>query len=221
MTTLVLDNFINQKYSAYFSRYYQDDLEILNASNSEFPAELDKYDHIILSGSEDSILNERDYIVKEMEVVRKAIKYQIPTLGICFGHQLIARALLGIQGVRRAKIPEIGWKRVTFTEDTPLMNGIQKDFSIFNSHFDEVCNLTKDFTILAHSEMCEVQVFQVKEAPVWGIQFHPEIDVESAKKFIRDLKQIVPHMKEELDQAILEAKDSRLPEDLFGNFYKL
>lgn len=221
MATLILDNFLDKRYSAYYSRYFQDDLEIFNASNLEFPAELDKYDHIILSGSEDSILNERDYIVKEMELLRKAMEYQIPILGICFGHQLIARALLGIQGVRKAHKPEIGWKHVTFFKDTPLTEGIQKDFFIFNSHFDEVCNLTNEFEILARSKMCEVQAFKIKGVPVWGIQFHPEIDIESGKKFITDLKQIVSHMKEELDQAILHVKDSGVSEDLFGNFYRL
>jgi GMP synthase (glutamine-hydrolysing) len=221
MTTLVLDNFIDKKYSAYFSMYFQDDLDIFNASNSEFPEELDSYDHIILSGSEDSILNERDYIDKEMELVRKAIDKKIPTLGICFGHQLISRAMLGLHGVRKAKKPEIGWKQVTFHKKSPLTDGIQKEFFIFNSHFDEACNLTDEFEILASSEMSEVQAFQIKGAPVWGIQFHPEIDVESGKKFIIDLKELFPHMKEELDQALLDVRDSGVSESLFGNLYKI
>jgi GMP synthase (glutamine-hydrolysing) len=221
MTTLVLDNFIDKKYSKYFSRYFQDDLKIFDASNMQFPEELDKQDHIILSGSEDSILNERDYIDKEMEFVRTAIEHKIPTLGICFGHQLIARALLGLEGVRKAKRPELGWKKVTFTKDTSLVEGIEKEFNIFNSHFDEVCNLSDDFEVLAVSDMSEVQAFQINGAPVWGIQFHPEIDVESGKEFIADLKVLFPHLSQEMDEAILDVNDSGISEELFSNFYKL
>ena len=51
MTTLVIDNFLDGRYSDYFSKYYQDDLEVFKASKLEFPGDIDKYDHIILSGS--------------------------------------------------------------------------------------------------------------------------------------------------------------------------
>ncbi|UCG71019.1 MAG: type 1 glutamine amidotransferase [Thermoplasmata archaeon] len=221
MTILVLDNFLDNKYSGYFSNYFQKDLDVFRASKSEFPENIEDYDHIILSGSEDSILNDRKWIEKEMSLVRQIIDKNIPTLGICLGHQLIAKALLGLEGVKRAHKPEIGWKQVTINKDNPLLNGIQKDFLVFNSHFDEVCNLTFDFEVFAYSGQCDVQIFQIRDAPIWGIQFHPEIEVESGKKFIMDLKKIVPHMEKELDQAILEAKESGISERLFQNFYRL
>lgn len=221
MTTLVLDNFLDEKYSGYFSNYFQEDLEVFRASKSEFPENIEDYDQVILSGSEDSILNDRKWIEEEMRLVHQIIDKRIPTLGICFGHQLISRALLGFEGVRKAHRPEIGWKQVTADKDNQLLNGIQKDFYVFNSHFDEVCNLTSDFEVFASSGQCDVQSFRLSKAPVWGIQFHPEIEVESGKKFIIDLKKIVPDMEKELDQAILEAKESGISKRLFENFYGL
>lgn len=219
MTTLVLDNFLDEKYSGYFSRYYQDDMVKFKASNLEFPKNLDEYDHIIVSGSEDSVLNDKKYIHEEMKLIRKCVDKRIPTLGICFGHQMIARALLGLDGVRRTKTPEIGWKRVTVHKTGPLFEGLENEFFIFNSHFDEVCNLSDDFEIQASSEMCDTQVFQVKGKPVWGIQFHPEIDVESGKKFINDLKQIFPDLDVDFDRAINEVNDSGISKRFFENFY--
>jgi GMP synthase-like glutamine amidotransferase len=221
MTTLVLDNFLNDKYSGYFSNYFQDNLEVFRAASSEFPENIEDYDHVILSGSEDSILNDRKWIEEEMRLVKQIIDKGIPTLGICFGHQLISRALLGFEGVRKAKRPEIGWKQVSASRDNPLLGGIQRDFYVFNSHFDEVCNLTTEFEVFAYSGQCDVQSYQLRNAPMWGIQFHPEIDMESGKKFITDLKKIVPHMENELDQAILEAKESGISRKLFENFYRM
>ncbi|UCF07178.1 MAG: type 1 glutamine amidotransferase [Thermoplasmata archaeon] len=221
MTTLVLDNFLDERYSGYFSRYYQNNLEIFNASKSEFPQDIDRYDHIILSGSEDSILNDREWIREEMRLVAEILEKKIPTLGICFGHQMIARAILGLEGVRKAPKPEIGWKQVRIDKDNPLLFRLQKDFNIFNSHFDEVCNLGGDFEVLAHSAQCDVQAFQVRNAPMWGIQFHPEIDMESGKRFLMDLLQMVPNMKEELHQAIAGAERSQISKRLFDNFYNL
>jgi GMP synthase-like glutamine amidotransferase len=219
MTTMVLDNFLDEKYSRYFSRYYQDNMVKFLPSSLEFPDNLDDYDHIIISGSEDSVLNDKEYIYKEMELIRECVDKGIPTLGICFGHQMIARALLGLDGVRRRESPEIGWKKVTVHKSSPLFEGLENEFFIFNSHFDEVHNLTDEFEILASSEMCDAQVFQVVGKPVWGIQFHPEIDIESGKKFIGDLKQIFPDLDFDFNRAINEVNDSGISKKLFENFY--
>jgi GMP synthase (glutamine-hydrolysing) len=219
MTTLLLDNFLEPKYSKYFSGYCQDDMEVFLAPKLEFPKDLEKYDHIILSGSEESILNERDWITKEMEMVHEIIRLGTPTLGICFGHQLIAKALLGDRGVRRADLPEIGWKNVTVSMDNPLFSRLEKRFTVFNSHFDEVCNLDDRFNVLATSDQTDVSAFQLKAQPVWGIQFHPEINLENGKKFIMDIKHLAPML--DLDWEIENARESGISRTLFESFYDL
>lgn len=219
MTTLVLDNFLDEEYASYYSRYLKDDIVQFKVSSLQFPDDMDEYDHIIVSGSEDSVLNDKEYIHREMELIRECVDKGIPMLGICFGHQLIARALLGLESVRRASYLEIGWKQVTVHKKSPLLEGIPDEFHIFNSHFDEVCNLSDNFEIQAHSELCGVQVFQVKNKPVWGIQFHPEIDIESGKKSIEKMKHKFPDMDFDFDGAINEARDSGISRQLLENFY--
>jgi GMP synthase (glutamine-hydrolysing) len=219
MVTLLLDNFLDPKYSQYFSGYYQNDIEVFLAPKMEFPQDLKRYGHIILSGSEESILNERDWITREMELVHEIMDLRIPTLGICFGHQLIAKALLGKKGVRRADLPEIGWKEVTVKKDNSLFSEIENKFFIFNSHFDEVCDLDSSFNILAASDQSNVSAFQVKGSPVWGIQFHPEISIESGKRFISDIKYLTPML--DLDWEIEHARESGISKTLFETFYGL
>jgi GMP synthase (glutamine-hydrolysing) len=221
MATLVLDNFVHERYSVYFSRYHRYKLDIYHASKNEFPNRLDRYDHIILSGSEESILNDKDWIDREMELVRCVVDKKIPVLGICFGHQLMARALGGTDSVRRSSKPEFGWLQVTLTGKTPLFQGIPGSFLVFNSHFDEVCNLTGDFEVLARSDHCDVQAFRVTGTPAWGIQFHPEIDTDSGLKFLRDLVNIVPERKIEIEKAIEDAGECLISDRLFGNFYDI
>jgi GMP synthase (glutamine-hydrolysing) len=166
-------------------------------------------------------VNDREWINEEIKFVQKIINKKIPTLGICFGHQLIAKALLGHNGVRRAPTPEIGWKKVTVNTENPLFSKIDKEFYIFMSHFDEVCNLSKDFRILASSKFCSVQAFQIIDAPAWGIQFHPEIDIDSGKKSIKDLKQLYPNLNVDFDQIIEETKDSGISQKFFENFFNI
>lgn len=219
MVTLLLDNFLDEKYSRYFSGYCLDDMEVFLAPKSKFPEDIQRYSHIILSGSEESILNERDWIDREMELVREIIHLKIPTLGICFGHQLIAKALLGPKGVRRAQPPEIGWKEVTIQKDNLLFSKVQNKFFVFNSHFDEVCDPNDKFDILAASDQSNISAFQIKGSPAWGIQFHPEISIESGTKFIRDIKHLAPML--DLDWEIENAKESGVSKTLFETFYEL
>ena len=61
MTTLVIDNFLDERYSDYFSKYYQDDLEVFKASKLEFPGDIDKYAQGI-KGIYDAAWKEGDWI---------------------------------------------------------------------------------------------------------------------------------------------------------------
>ena len=220
MTVLLLDNFINKKYSGYFCEYHHDDIETLDASKGEFPEYLDKYSHVILSGCEDSIANEYDWVLKEIELVKEMVEKKIPVLGICYGHQLIGRALWGREGVRKRENPELGWKIITQTSDDPLFDSIPRDFFMFVSHFDEVTEIV-DADILAWSEECNIQAMAVKDSYIYGLQFHPEINMESGKRFLEDLREVVPECSTQLDHALDEAQECKFNRTIFENFYRM
>ena len=220
MTVLLLDNFIEKRYSGYFCEYYHDDVETLDASNGEFPDNLDKYSHIILSGCEDSIVNEYDWVLSEIELVKEIVEKGIPTLGICYGHQLIARALWGKGAVRKREAPELGWKIITQTSDDPLMDAIPRDFFMFVSHFDEVTEVV-DAEIMAWSDECNIQAMAVKDSFIYGVQFHPEIDMEGGKRFLEALRGVIPECSMELDRALDEAQECKFNRTVFENFYRM
>jgi GMP synthase (glutamine-hydrolysing) len=62
--------------------------------------------------------------------------------------------------------------------DTPdtLFDGLPGSFDVWESHNDEVAALPKGFERLAHSENCEVQAMRSLERPLFGLQFHPEVE---------------------------------------------
>jgi len=221
MTVLLLDNFIKKKFSEYFSDYYNDDIEIMDATKKQFPMDLTHYSHIILSGSEDSILEDRDWARIEMDIVRHAIELKTPILGICYGHQLIAKALGGSEFVRKRDTAELGWKYISQTMDDPIFDGIPKDFNVFVYHFDEVTEAA-NVKVLAWSDECNIHTLKVKDVPVYGVQFHPEIDMDNGKHFLNDLKDMHPQLHLEIEMALDEAQDCQhICEKFFHNFYAL
>jgi len=160
--------------------------EAFRAAEGCLPKLRKGYTHLILTGSEASIQEREGWVYDEAEVVREAIARGIPVLGSCYGHQLLALALRGPAHVRRCPRPEVGWIPVRIEKK----NGLLGDRGIahaFSSHFDEVIGLDDEFIVLASTPACRVQAFELRFKPVWGIQFHPEINISAAREFLENL----------------------------------
>ncbi len=110
----------------------------------------------------------------EVGVLASALEAGIPTLGICLGGQLLARAAGGRVGPIAE--PEIGWFAVELTaegRDDALLGGLGEGFDAFQWHlygFDTPAGAVR----LASSPRA-TQAFRIGDV-AWGIQFHIEVD---------------------------------------------
>lgn len=145
------------------------------------------FSHMILTGSESSIIEREPWAEAEAEMVQQAVAAGTAVLGSCWGHQLLAYALAGEAHVRRAPRPEIGWIPIRLDRDSDFLGPAGTTAFTFSLHYDEVCDLPAGFDVLASSDLCAVQAFRAGDRPVWGLQCHPEIDVPTGTKNLRDL----------------------------------
>ena len=100
---------------------------------------------------------------------------EFPILGICAGHQFMARHFGGT--VKPSKAPEFGQVELTICiEDDPLFLGVPKKSIVWESHNDEVTAIPKEFTILGTSENCAIQAMRHSKKTLYGLQFHPEVE---------------------------------------------
>ena len=128
-------------------------------------------DGLVLSGGAPRIGLESD-LGNCSEYLEKA---DFPILGICAGHQFMARFFGG--KVEPSKVPEFGKIELTLLkEENLLFEGVSKKSIVWESHNDEVTVLPKDFEILGESESCKIQAMRHKEKPLYGLQFHPEVE---------------------------------------------
>jgi len=98
-----------------------------------------------------------------------------PILGICAGHQYMARFFGGIAAP--SKTPEFGKVELRILkEGCPLLSDVSTRSIVWESHNDEVTRLPDCFDRYAESNNCLVQVMQHKEKPFYGLQFHPEVE---------------------------------------------
>jgi GMP synthase (glutamine-hydrolysing) len=117
------------------------------------------------------------FLATELDWLRAAIDAKLPTLGICLGAQLLAKAL----GARVApnRIKEIGWytielERAALAEG--LFAGSQSRETVFQWHGDTF-DLPAGAVLLARGETCANQAFRYGDF-AYGVQFHPEMTAE-------------------------------------------
>ncbi len=123
---------------------------------------------VILSGGPASV-----YADGAPALDRELLELGVPVLGICYGMQLLARALGGT--VQGAEVGEFGRSRLTVRETGRLLAGTPPEQTCWMSHRDTVFAAPPGFEPLAASTASPVAAFESVERGVYGIQFHPEV----------------------------------------------
>ena len=127
---------------------------------------------IILSGGPNCVLNN-----SEEDITDKLYKYRVPILGICFGAQFIANAF-GISIVHNENC-EYGRTNVKISNTNDLFHGITKKWlDVWMSHSDSIerCSQHREiFRIISQSENGTISGFQINNANIYGLLFHPEV----------------------------------------------
>ena len=223
---LILDNAID--YNVYrpvehWAPHLIYPFDVFRASMGELPKDIDPYSHVIVTGSEASIMDDADWMRAEEEVIREAVESGKVVLGSCFGHQLVARALYGMDVVRRREYPGVGWRDIKVRKNDKLFGLAGGPINSLLIHFDEVCNLPLDqVDILATSDYCDVQAFKLKDKPVWGIQPHPEIGIEEGLAIMDKIaEKRTEHKKRFLDARESKPIDSEWIAYLMAEFQRV
>jgi GMP synthase (glutamine-hydrolysing) len=114
------------------------------------------------------------------------MNYDVPTLGICLGYEILAVAHLG----RIKKLEKYNQKleKVKVTKpDDPIFQGLISDEMILRKqHTYKVWKMPKDFINLGESETCEIEIIRHKEKPLYGFQSHPEVSGVNGLLIIRN-----------------------------------
>ncbi|CAL5059952.1 unnamed protein product [Urochloa decumbens] len=153
----------------------------------EFPAaeDLATYDGFVVSGSPHDAHGDEPWIRRLCALVRTLHAMGKRVLGVCFGHQLLCRALGGRVGRARGGW-DVGVRTVTFApglmdqgrgRGLGFLAGVGSEFprsaAIVEVHRDEVWELPPGATVLASSEKTRVEAFAVGDTAL-GVQGHPE-----------------------------------------------
>lgn len=131
---------------------------------------------IVVTGSHAMVTEDVPWIRELSRWLQEAVHHRVPTLGICFGHQVLAQCLGGMV-TERNKGAQIGSVPIVVTpegREDPLFGSIPPTFAAQLVHWQSAVQLPPNAIVLAHSLMEPHQAFRVGPC-AWGVQFHPEI----------------------------------------------
>jgi GMP synthase (glutamine-hydrolysing) len=128
-------------------------------------------DGLVLSGGAPRVETEMPKLGNTGEYLDKL---NIPILGICVGYHFMAIHFGGTAGP--AQSGEFGKVEITVDEHDELFAGLPDKFQAWESHNDEIKQLPEHFIKLAHSPICFIQSFKHETRPLYGVQFHPEVE---------------------------------------------
>ena len=117
---------------------------------------------------------------------------QLPVLGICYGHQLLAHALGGEVGFNPAgrESGTIALQLRAEAADDPLFAGLPATLPAHATHLQTVLTPPPGATVLAASARDNCQAFRVGPQ-AWGVQFHPEFATHHMRGYLRERAQCI------------------------------
>jgi GMP synthase (glutamine-hydrolysing) len=142
---------------------------------------------------------------KEIDLIREALNYSLPIMGICLGAQLLIKAVQG--DVYKGNKKEIGWYNIRLTEEgmtDPLFRGIPEEIMVFQWHGDTF-NLPDNCVRLASSDIYPNQAFRFRDN-AYGLQFHLEVTYEMILSWLDEYDEEVDREDVDVERIIKDSK---------------
>ena len=129
----------------------------------------------LITGSASGVYDPEPFIPPLIEFVRAAAEAQIPTVGICFGHQIVAQSLGG-EAIKSDKGWGIGTHRYSLYERPVWLPETlaAPEFDTYVSHQDQVVALPPGAKVLAGNDFCPNAMLTVGNT-ILTLQSHPEM----------------------------------------------
>lgn len=179
-------DYVKKVYGGYFNVFVAafaeegETWDLFRVVEGEFPDmnELHKYDGFVVTGSPYDAYGNDYWVLKLCFILQTLDAMEKKVLGICFGHQVLCRALGGKVGKAYSGW-DIGLRRVSIVKDlSPCsfpgdLTEIPPSLSIIECHQDEVWEVPLGAEVIAFSDKTGVEMFTIGDH-ILGIQGHPE-----------------------------------------------
>ena len=165
----------------------------------------------IITGSHSMVSDREPWSEALADWIVTATANNVPLLGICYGHQLLAHALGGIVDYHPSGL-EIGTVAIELTPhaaNDPLFKDLPLHFPAHATHRQTVIKLPKNAVLLAKNAFEPHHAFRIGEN-AWGVQFHPEFNEAAMRCYIQYRCEDWQKIAALLDQVVETSESAQL-----------
>ena len=190
-------------------------------------AEVQAYDALMVGGSGEYFVSKQNQPGLESlgQLLRDVAGAGHPTFASCYGFQCMVLAYGG-EIVHDPENTEVGTYAMRLTEagrQDPLLGQLPASFPAQQGHKDRASKLPDGFENLASSDGVALQALRVPGQPIWGVQFHPELDhLANRHRYEHYLDAYSTHMTpEERAEALSRFTPTPEASSLLGRFLEM
>jgi GMP synthase (glutamine-hydrolysing) len=181
-------------------------IRVVNVMADEALPSVDTISGVIITGSAAMVTDKAAWMQGLALWIPQVLGHNIPLLGICFGHQLLAEAMGGHSDYH-PKGREIGTVSIHLTSEGKqdrLLSVLPDDFFAHTTHAQTVIKLPPNALRLAENSFEIHHAFRLGDS-AWGVQFHPEFSADVMSVYVSEQSAALlkeGHNVEELKAAI-------------------
>ena len=179
---------------------------------------------VLVGGAGGYSATERHHFTEPLvEIVQRLIEDGRPVFGSCWGHQFLADAFGG-RVVEDHDRSEVGTFSIELTDagrSDPLFEGFPDRFWAQLGHNDRVDRLGTQWDELALSDLCPHQAIRLRDKPVYGTQFHGELDERRLHERLEMYREAYAADPAEFARIVRTARPSLFADGLMARFLEL
>ena len=196
-------------------------VKVVDVRHGEPLPEIEEVSGIVITGSSSMVTDHEPWSERTARWLESATQHQIPVLGICYGHQLLAYALGGTVTDNPAGI-EVGTVETVLSADSRddvLLKAFFSPLKVQASHRQSVSQLPPYAVRLASSAMDKNHAFRVGTS-AWGLQFHPEFDADITQHYINYYRPELESQGVNAEQLLRRCEDNGIGSLILHRFLK-
>lgn len=198
------------------------EVTVFDAVNNRDLPEIDRIKSAVIAGSHAMVTENLPWSLNIEDWIPGIIENHIPLLGICYGHQLIAKAMGGVIAYHPGGM-ELGTKEITLFESSrkdPLFDGFPERMNVHVSHSQTVATLPPGAVLLAGNNFEPHHAFRIGKN-TWGVQFHPEYDTLIMQAYISQSAKLFGEISAIEATLLEEVKETPFAADMLERFGRI
>ena len=197
------------------------DITVYDAKEQQPLPELANFQGVIITGSHSMSTDCEPWSERLLPYIKQMLATNTPALGVCYGHQLMAKALGGEIDFH-PEGPQAGSTEITLTDAGKadrLLGESPITFKVNAGNSQRISKLPNEAIVLAGNDFEPHQAVKFGEA-MWGLQFHPEFDRSVTCAYIDRTAEVLQQFQREAETIKAKCTDTEDSRKVLWNFVK-